>query len=824
MAVLTRLRAELRARWTAWAAIALLIGLAGAVVLTTAAGARRTDTAYTRYLRSSHAADVLVSPQNIGRTGFYDAVGKLPEVATIATVVGVSLFEPKPDGAQVQGILSADGRLARTIDRPKIVAGRMYRPDRPNEAVADRTAARALHLKPGSRLQLVAAPPTSDAGPDFANAYPVRLEIVGIGVTRENVVPVSALASAPTLLTTPALLQRLDAFYNDRSAAAGTEIRYDSYDGAFVSLKPRARKATFTREAEDLARQFPDAGTPLFVADQNLQAAKVQRAIRPQATALALFSLLAAVSALFVVGQIASRQLFLAATEDPTLRALGMSRAQLVALHLGEVSVVAAAGAALAVAVALLASTFMPIGPARIAEPHPGIAANWAVLGLGAAAIVVLLIVRVAWPAWRLAGARAGVQGTVDEGNEHPSRLLEAATRAGAPASAAVGLRLALEPGRGRTAVPVRSALAGTVLAVAAVTAAFTFGTNLVRLVHTPRLYGQQWDLAADTGFGRLPADQTGDFLGSHRGVRAWTYGNYADLNIKGKPVPTIGLVPGHGPELWPRVIEGREPRVPDELILGTKTLDAVHGKVGDMVLVIRNSETESRQMRIVGRATFPFFGRGAFGTLGLGEGAAMQAPPREPTPDDPAGFNFVLVGLHPGAGRAGTIASLRRDLQGARICPKDQECNIATLQRPVDILNYSRIQRTPLALAALLGLLALATVAHLLVTSIRRRRRDLAVLKTLGFVRRQVSSAVAWQATVLVGLALLIGLPLGVAAGRWVWQVFAGQLGVPTDPRVPVPTVLLAVPIALAVANVLAAGPGWVAGRLKPAPVLRTE
>ena len=145
-------------------------------------------------------------------------------------------------------------------------------------------------------------------------------------------------------------------------------------------------------------------------------------------------------------------------------------------------------------------------------------------------------------------------------------------------------------------------------------------------------------------------------------------------------------------------------------------------------------------------------------------------------------------------------------------------------MQRPVDILNYSRIQSTPLALAALLGLLALATVAHLLVTSIRRRRRDFAVLKTLGFVRRQVSAAVAWQATSLVALALLIGLPVGIAAGRWVWQLFAGQLGVPTEPRVPVSAVILAIPAALVVANLLAAGPGWVAGRLKPAPVLRTE
>jgi ABC-type lipoprotein release transport system permease subunit len=116
------------------------------------------------------------------------------------------------------------------------------------------------------------------------------------------------------------------------------------------------------------------------------------------------------------------------------------------------------------------------------------------------------------------------------------------------------------------------------------------------------------------------------------------------------------------------------------------------------------------------------------------------------------------------------------------------------------------------------------ATIAHLLVTSIRRRRRDLAVLKTMGFVRGQVSAAVAWQATTLVLLALFVGLPLGVAGGRWIWQVFADRIGINPDPRVPLLTLALFIPVALVVANLLAAGPGWVAGRLKPAPVLRTE
>src|SRR5207244_281460 len=167
----------------------------------------------------------------------------------------------------------------------------------------------------------------------------------------------------------------------------------------------------------------PDA--PLYIADENLLAAAVEHAIRPQATALALFSLLAAISALFMIGQILSRQLLLAASENPTLRGLGMDRGQLVALGLAEATVVAVAAA----------SPLMPIGPARIAEPHPGFSVNWAILGLGALAVVGLLVARAAWAAWRLASAPAGVQGTLDvRGAERPSRLLEGVTRSGAPA------------------------------------------------------------------------------------------------------------------------------------------------------------------------------------------------------------------------------------------------------------------------------------------------------------------------------------------------------------------------------------------------------
>jgi hypothetical protein len=748
----------------------------------------------------------LLSPQGTGFSGYYDAVKRLPDVETAATGVGIQGFLNGINGPGVLLLATAD-TLGVVVERPRVVAGRLPRPDRVDEGLADRNLTRALHVHVGSELHITVAP-TDENGPVLAKARTVTIRVVGLGIGRDNVVSVNALASAPTLLTAPALLRQFDPSYY-------------SFDGLFVRLRPGASRTAFARQSQALVSHFPDTtGSEVLVADEHALAAKVEHAIRPQAAALAIFSLLAAITALFVLGQIVSRQLFVAATENPTLRALGMSRGQLVVLGLLEVGAVAVAGAVVAVVVAIAASPVMPIGPARIADPNPGLSADWAVLGVGGLAIVALLAAREAWAVFRLASAPAGVQGTAEAaGADRPSRVLQGVTRAGAPATVSIGVRLALEPGRGRTAVPVRSALAGTVLAIAAVAAAFTFGTNLVRLVDTPRLYGQTWDLGVDTQFGQInPADGAA-LISKQPGVAGWTWGDHLNLAVDGRPLPAIGMAPGRGATAWPTLIEGRPPRSPEEIVVGTKTLYDLHRRVGQTVSATLYGSDQPVPLRIVGRAVFPFFGQGSFAPTGLGEGAALIDPAPQP-----GGFNFVVMRLRPGADRAAAVARFERALAEAKACPGDQVCGVSAAQRPVDITNYARIRGTPLALAAVLGALAVATIAHLLVTSTRRRRRDLAVLKTLGFVRRQVSAAVAWQATTLVALALLIGIPLGVAGGRAIWQFFASRLGVAPDPRVPLLTLALTVPVALAVANVLAAGPGWVAGRLKPAPVLRTE
>jgi ABC-type lipoprotein release transport system permease subunit len=126
--------------------------------------------------------------------------------------------------------------------------------------------------------------------------------------------------------------------------------------------------------------------------------------------------------------------------------------------------------------------------------------------------------------------------------------------------------------------------------------------------------------------------------------------------------------------------------------------------------------------------------------------------------------------------------------------------------------------------LSGLLALAAIGTLVHTLVMSIRRRRRDLAVLKTLGFVRRQISATVAWQATTMVGIALLIGLPVGVVVGRWAWTFFANAIGVLPVPVVDLRPVLLAIPVTLLLANLIALVPGRLAASTQPAAALRSE
>lgn len=114
--------------------------------------------------------------------------------------------------------------------------------------------------------------------------------------------------------------------------------------------------------------------------------------------------------------------------------------------------------------------------------------------------------------------------------------------------------------------------------------------------------------------------------------------------------------------------------------------------------------------------------------------------------------------------------------------------------------------------------------VALTVLASVRQRRREFAVLKSLGLRRGQVRAIVTSQAITILAVATLVGAPLGVAGGRWAWTTFANSIGVVPAPVVPVTTLALGIGGLIAAGALLALWPAAIAARTVPAALLRAE
>ncbi|HET6875194.1 MAG TPA: FtsX-like permease family protein [Acidimicrobiales bacterium] len=812
-----RARAEMRGRARSAVLLAALIGLAGAVVLTAWAGARRTDSAYARYLASTHAADYLISTGNGGDNTLYHEIEQLPQVERAGIEAGsplVSKTGGKVDidmGSYIQSIASEDGRAGYSVGGFKLVSGRLPDPTKPFEAAANETLARRRHLRTGSSFTMyLMSPAAIEAGnpaPPDDQLTPIRFTITGIAVTSDEVVPIATNDGLPSLGLTPAFHQRFD------------HGQYINFDGMEVRLRPGADRAAFVAGVDRLAASGRGRLDGLFVADLSVHEQRIERAIHPMALALELFAELLALGAALALSQIIAREVTLSAGEDPALRAMGFDRWQLVLVRLVRLCVPVLGGAAIALLGAILASPLMPMGAARLAEPSPGLSVDWAVLGVGCAAMLSVFLLAGLASAWRVT-RHASVAADQEVAVRRPSRLVEMLARAGMHPPAVTGVRMALEPGRGRTAVPVRSATAGIVVAVAAVVAVVTFSANLNRLVSTPRLYGDTWSIAMDGQFQTMADPDLMKTISNVPGVDAIAGGTYGDdTTVDGRTVPTVGIDSLRG-GLYPTLVSGRRPEGPGEVALGGSTMRSLGKRIGDTVTVV--AQGQPHRLTVVGQIVLPSLGRGSFTPTDLGQGAVTDASLVAGPPAGPGRYNFVLLRFAPGVDVA-AVTSRVVDLVHRSGCPGDQ-CLLTTSRiLPTDVRSYQRVSATPAVLAALLALLGTAMIGHALVTSVRRRRRDLAVLKTLGFVKREVATAVAWQVSTFALIGLALGVPAGVALGRWLWSLFAHQIGVPPSPVVPI-LALGVIPGVLLVANLIAALPARSAARTRPAVVLRSE
>jgi FtsX-like permease family len=805
-AVWVTARAELRRRWRATVLLAVLVGLAGGVVLAAVAGARRTGSAVDRFLAYNRPMDVSVAGIDMA------AVARLPQVADADEGALVPLLPDTPSGPgdpRSTGVIAAfatmHGRMGVTSDRPLLVRGRRPDPGRPLEVAVNEALAARRHLRPGDRLRAVAYSPRQfERGVDSSRIGRPRgpaLDLMVAGVMRH-----------PTDLS-PVPIQQ-DVIYLGTDVAYLTPAFWAAHHGSaanlgvFVGL--RLRRGPADLDAFTAAvRGLPGGGQAMIEVGGEAEAtARVAgRATRVQAVALLVFAVLAALAGLLVVGQAIARQVQLDAGDLPTLRAVGMTRSQLVAATLVRAGVVGAAGALLAVLLAVLASPLTPIGLAREAEIDPGMSVDVAVLALGGLGVLLVVPARAAVAAWWVTRATGGPNG----GGEAPGRssqVVDRLARAGATPSAVTGIRMALEASRGDTAAPARAAVVGAATAVVAVIASLTFAASLNHLVASPALQGWNWDVAVGNPNDNVDITAKGELLAGNGDVAGYSLFQQAfdQVKIQGTTVPVFGMSPVKGAVL-PTVLRGREARTPDELTLGPASLRRLRHEVGDVVQV--EGAAGRRGLRIVGEVLLPNLSSDATMTTGAVltvEGLRAVLPDARPT-------QFVIE-YAPGTDPAAAYARLRRDFG-------------PTVLRglpPNEVENLRRVSDLPVLLAVLLALLGAATLGHLLVTVIRRRRRDLGVLTTIGFVRAQVAATVAWQATTLAAVALLVGLPLGVVAGRWAWVVVNKGLGSLAGPVTPTIALLVAVPVTVLVANLVAALPARAAAATRPAVVLRSE
>jgi putative ABC transport system permease protein len=470
-------------------------------------------------------------------------------------------------------------------------------------------------------------------------------------------------------------------------------------------------------------------------------------------------------------------------------------------------------GAALSVVGAFALSPLMPLGTARRAEPNLGLSLDGVVLFGGFVAVVLVTVGLGVWAAHRVVALTAGAP----TDRRRPSALARRAMAAGLSPRVTVGIAMTLEPSGGERSASTRTGGVAAVVAVLGVVAAVVFATSLDALPGTPRAFGTNWDAEAGVGDQALqrhagPCSGLSTAIARDPAVAGVSEVCSGTGEVNGRGITVFGFarLSGH---IEPTVLEGRAPRARDEVVLGTDTLDEIHRSVGDTVRIA--SPEGTHVYRVVGRVVLPLLS-GTSDTQAIAEGAVVTGPAFAQINRDDSSTPVVAIRWHPGADEAAARRRLAELPEGVRFFPGRRV--------PLEVERLEQVNALPWVLGALLAIIGCLGLAYALATTVRSRAHEFATLKTLGFRRGQVVSSVAVQATLLAGLGVLVGVPLGVLLGRLVWQRVANQAGMLGETKISVLAVVGIAAVTVVVANLVAGIPARRAARLRPAVVLRSD
>jgi hypothetical protein len=487
--------------------------------------------------------------------------------------------------------------------------------------------------------------------------------------------------------------------------------------------------------------------------------------------------------------------------------------------------------------IAVALSPFTMLGPVRPLLPrHVRLGDSIVLLALGVF-IIVLVVGAVAF-AQRLTPKRGTSLRARVTSRSHLARV---AMNAGFSAPAVTGIHFAFEAGHGRRAAPVRSVLMGLVLAVTMITTTLTFASGLSTLVARPALFGWNWSYAL-TSNNEVPS-QSVAVLQHASNLVEFTGVSFGDVQIDGVTEPTLIAKPNS--RVNPPLLSGHGIEAVNQIVLGAATLSQLHKHLGQTVTVSYGAKQDypvyvpPTRLTIVGSATLPAVGgSGALhSSMGVGaiidvdlEPAAFKAIIREGAVLP--GNDMVFVRLRPGVsvteGRAVVQRSAKAGTDQYAALPLGKgaggQVSVLGVQYPAEIINYRSTSTTPLWLALAFALGVTIAFGLTIGSSVRQRRRELALLRTLGFTRRQLGASVAWQASSLVVVGVVSGVPLGILVGRELWTLFARQIYAVPLATVPTVSLVLLAITALVLANVVAIVPSRSASRTSTGSALRAE
>jgi hypothetical protein len=736
----------------------------------------------------------------------WSRIRALPEVSALTTfAVAKFALDGYPVATQNNGLPPGDSQVFRTIERPVVLQGRLLDPGRVDEV--DVTALFPGNYGKGVGDTLTLHLPSLKQGQyyDPSSGLPPRgpkIRVRIVGVIRSPWFSDSP-GSLGGVVPSPALLTHY------RANLMG--VRDDGFINALVRLK--GGSAAIPRFRADLARvtgrsdidewdNFATFGDP------------TRKVTGYEAACLLAFGLAALAAAFFLVGQSIARHASATVSDLQILRAPGMTPRQATAAACAAPFLAAVVGATVGIAGAIVASAWMPIGMASLLEPHPGVSADWLILGIGWAAAPLLV----------LAGSAVAAVAALAAGrSQRPPRrsvFAAAAARAGAPVPVLIGTRFALEPGRGRSALPVRPALMGAVAGVLGVLAAFTFSAGVTDAAANPARFGQTHQLESYIGengqdFG--PADPVLRRVAASRDVTGLDDARVAVAQSGQVSITTYTYEPVGGKRLPVVLTAGRLPTAPDEIVLAPTTAGQLHAATGATIRLTGGAHPVT--VRVSGLGFVP---EGAHNEYDSG---AWVTPAGYDRLFRGAHYGFkyhvALIGLRPGT----NVAAAEHRLSAAAASIKGGGGVFFGVSPPPGaMLVVKDVAVLPLALGAFLVLLAVGAVGHALATAVHRRRGELAILRALGTTRLQSRLVVVTQASVLAAVGLAVGVPLGFAVGRFIWRLVAQSAPLAYHPPLAVWALVLIAPLALLAANLLAAWPGQRAARLRSAQVLRAE